>query len=279
VTVRDGFGNPISNAAVTVAASGSNNGFTSTSGTSNTSGVFATTFNSTKAEAKSITATGNGGSGVVPISQAAPVTVNAAAPASIVVNGGNSQNARVGTAILTDPSVLVRDAFLNPVPNVTVTFSVTAGGGSAIAPTTPLTNAFGIATVGGFVLGATSADDALGRMSNTMSASASGAGSTSFTEFGFYTWSGDVSPVIGPTASTCSACHSLNRNPNNIVGVASSCAGWNYVVAGSAASSYVYTKMAGTPACGGNAMPPPGGSTAANLKIVRAWINNGALNN
>lgn len=279
VTVRDGFGNPIPNAAVTVAATGTNNGFSSSSGTANGSGVFTTTFNSTKAEAKSISATGDGGSGVIPISQTAPVTVNAASAASIVVNAGNSQTARVGTAVATDPSVLVRDAFLNPVPNVTVTFSVTAGGGSAIAPATPLTNSSGIATVGGFTLGGTSADDASGRMSNTMSASATGAGSTSFTEFGIYTWSGDATLVIGPTGSTCSSCHSLNRNPNNIVGIASSCSGWFYVVAGDAASSYVYTKMAGTPACGGNPMPPPGGSTAANLKIVRAWINNGALNN
>ena len=274
VTIRDGFGNPIPNASVTVAATGTNNGFSSSSGTANGSGVFTTTFNSTKAEAKSISATGNGGSGVIPISQTAPVTVDAAPAASIVVNGGNSQTARVGTAIGTAPSVLVRDAFLNPVPNVTVTFGVTAGGGSASAPTTPLTNASGIATVGGFTLGGTSADDAVGRMSNTMSASASGAGSTSFTEFGIYTWSGDVSPVF---ASTCSSCHSLTYS--SIVGVPSSCTGWNYVVASNAAASYVYTKMAGTPACGGSAMPPPGGSTAANLKIIRAWINNGALNN
>ena len=274
VTIRDGFGNPIANAAVTVAATGTNNGFSSSSGTANASGVFTTTFNSTKAEAKSISATGNGGSGVIPISQAAPVTVDAASAASIVVNGGNSQTARVGTAIATAPSVLVRDAFLNPVPNVTVTFSITAGGGSAIAPATPLTNSSGIATVGGFTLGGTSADDATGRMSNTMSASAPGAGSTSFTEYGLYTWSGDVSPVF---ASTCNTCHALTYG--GIVGVPSSCGGWNYVVAGRADSSYVYTKMAGTPACGGNPMPPPGGSTAANLKIVRAWINNGALNN
>jgi len=280
VTAKDGFGNPIANAAVTVSATGTNNGFTSSSGTANASGVFTTAFSSTKAEAKTISATGDGGSGVVPISQTAPVTVNAASPASIAINGGNSQTARVSTAIATLPSVLVRDAFLNPVPNVTVTFSVTAGGGSVTAPTTPLTNSSGVATVGGFVLGGTSADDGLGRMSNTMSASATGAGSTTFTEFGIYTWSGDASPVIG-TSSVCSSCHTgyFNRNPNNFVGVASSCSGWNLVLAGDAASSYVYTKMAGTPACGGNPMPPPGGSSAANLKIIRAWINNGALDN
>ena len=277
--MRDGFGNPIAGAVVTASATGSNNVLGSSSGTSNANGVFTTTFSSTKAEAKSISATADGGSGTVPLSQTAAVTVVAAAPASIVVNGGNGQTARIGTAVATAPSVLVRDAFLNAVPNVTVTFSVTAGGGSAQFPSTPLTNASGIATVGGFALGGTSADDALGRMSNTMSASASGAGSTSFTAFGIYTWSGDAAAVIGPTASTCSGCHAWNRNPNNIVSVASSCAGWNLVAAGAAGSSYIYTKMAGTQACAGNAMPPTAGSTAANLKIIRAWINNGALNN
>ena len=275
ITVRDAFGNTISGASVSPAASGGSNTFTPASGSSNASGVFSTAFNSTLAQGKTISATAN----AVGITQTGGVTVTPAAAASIVINGGNSQSARVGTGILTAPSVLVRDAFLNPVPNVTVTFAVTSGGGSAVAPTTPLTNASGIATAGGFILGGTNADDAFGRMSNSMSASASGAGSTTFTEFGIYTWSGDAAPVIGPSASTCSGCHSWNRNPNNIVNVASSCAGWNYVAAGAAGSSYIYTKMAGTQACGGNAMPPTAGSSAANLKIIRAWINNGALNN
>jgi hypothetical protein len=122
-------------------------------------------------------------------------------------------------------------------------------------------------------------DDSFGRMANSVTVTA-GSASGSATDYGIYTWSVNAAPLIGPSASFCSSCHAWNRNPNNIVGVASSCAGWTYVAAGAAGSSYIYTKMIGTQACGGNTMPPPaGGMTAANLKIVRAWINNGALNN
>jgi len=116
-------------------------------------------------------------------------------------------------------------------------------------------------------------------MANSVTLTAGSASGTA-TDYGIYTWATNVAPLIGPSASFCSSCHAWNRNPNNIVSVASSCAGWNYVAAGSAGSSYIYTKMTGAPACGGNLMPPPtGGMTAANLKIIRAWINNGALNN
>jgi len=115
-------------------------------------------------------------------------------------------------------------------------------------------------------------------MANSVTVTA-GSASASATDYGIFTWSGDATAVIGPSASTCSSCHAWNRNPNNIVTVASSCAGWNLVAAGAAGSSYIYTKMLGTAACAGNPMPPPGGSSAANLKIIRAWINNGALNN
>jgi adhesin/invasin len=280
-TVRDTFNNIINGASVTLGASGTGNYFStvlqnSISGTSAGAGTYSATFNSSTAQLKTLSATIT--SGVV-VGENTSATVDAASPSSIVINGGNGQSARVGLSVLTDPSVLVRDAFLNPVPNVTVTFSVTGGGGSATAPTTPLTNALGIATVGGFTMGSANADDAAGRMPNTMSASAVGAGSTTFTEYGIYTWLSDVRPVIGPSGSFCSSCHALDRNPNNIVGFASSCGGIIYVVAGSAATSFVYQKIIGTQACG-NPMPPPGGGlSAANIKIVRAWINNGALNN
>jgi Big-like domain-containing protein len=276
VTVRDGFGNPIANAAVTMTGSGTNNVFSPASGTANASGVFTSTFSSTKAELKTISATANGGSGSVPISQSAAVTVGAASPASVTVtNAGFST--RVGAAVAPLPTYTVRDAFSNLVPNFAVSYT-SSNSGAFGGPST--TNGSGQATLTSWTMSGAAADDASGRMANQVTLQAGSATATA-TDYGIYTWLSDVKPVIGgpPPATTCSGCHNLERNPNNIVGVASSCAGWNYVVAGSAASSYVYTKMAGTPACGGNAMPPPGGSSAANLKIVRAWINNGAQNN
>lgn len=270
ITVRDQFSNVISGASVTPASNGTNNTFSPASGSTNASGVFTTAYNSTTAQGKTISATAS----AVGITQTAGVTVNAAAPASVsVVNSGFS--ARVGTGVGTLPTYTVRDAFSNLVPNFGISYT-SLNSGAFTGPAT--TNGSGQVTLTSWTMSGSAADDASGRMANQVQLNA-GVASGAATDYGIYTWSGDATAVIGPVGSTCSSCHAWNRNPNNIVGVASACAGWNYVAAGAAGSSYIYTKMAGTGACAGNPMPPPGGSSAANLKIIRAWINNGALNN
>lgn len=73
-------------------------------------------------------------------------------PSPISANAGNNQNAPVSTAVPVAPSVVVMDAFKNPLPGVAVTFAVTSGGGSCTAAsTTTLTS--GVATVGSWTLG------------------------------------------------------------------------------------------------------------------------------
>lgn len=99
--------------------------------------------------------TGDGGGGTQP-----PPTPN------IGINGGNSQQVAVGTAVPTPPSVRVTNASGAGVANISVTFAVATGGGSATG-TTQTTNSSGIATVGGWTMGT-----ALGV--NTMTATASG---------------------------------------------------------------------------------------------------------
>jgi len=79
-------------------------------------------------------------------------TARAGAPASIVANGGNQQTVVVGTAVLTAPSVVVRDRFANPVPGVSVIFTV-AGGGGAVTGGATTTNSSGVATVTEWRLG------------------------------------------------------------------------------------------------------------------------------
>lgn len=64
----------------------------------------------------------------------------------------NNQTAAVGAPVPNPPSVKVADAFGNGVPNITVTFAVTSGGGS-VTGSTQITNAAGVATVGGWTLG------------------------------------------------------------------------------------------------------------------------------
>ncbi len=83
----------------------------------------------------------------------ASVTLTAGGATQIARHSVSPQSATVGAAVTAPPSVLVRDASLNPVASVAVTFAVTAGGGS-ITPTTPiLTDATGVATLTRWTLG------------------------------------------------------------------------------------------------------------------------------
>ena len=107
---------------------------------------------------------------------AVPTTVSATAlagpPTLIALNAGDGQNPVIQTAVSVAPSVLVTDAFGNPVEGVAVTFSVVTGGGSATGAD-QVTNTAGIATVGSWTVGS-----AVGL--NTLSATAGGLGSVTF---------------------------------------------------------------------------------------------------
>ena len=187
-----------------------------------------------------------------------------------------------------DPQVLVRDQFNNPVVGVAVTFAVTGGGGS-VAGGTPVTNASGIATVTSWTLGGTSADAANGTMANSLSASATGAGSTSFAASAVYYLSGDVQPIYNARCAF-SGCHIAGGTAPNLaagsshtstVNVTSSCSPTLQRVNDFSASlSVLYLRVSTTTTCGGP-MPPGASVTVpvAEQKIIRAWINNGAQNN
>ena len=84
--------------------------------------------------------------------------------ASATANSTVSQSALTSTAVATLPSVLVTDADGNPIQGQAVTFAITAGGG-AIAGAAQVTNASGIATVGGWTTGGSAG-------TNTMTATA-----------------------------------------------------------------------------------------------------------
>lgn len=99
-----------------------------------------------------------------------PITFNATAvapvPSAIAGYAGNNQTARPNFTVATPPSVIVTDAAGVPVPGVTVTFAVTAGGGT-LTGEAATTNTDGIAAVGSWRLGS-----ALG--TNTITATAAG---------------------------------------------------------------------------------------------------------
>jgi adhesin/invasin len=109
-------------------------------------------------------------------------TANPGAVSTLVVNAGNNQTATVNTAVATPPSVLARDAFLNPVPGAAVTFTVTAGAGSvncgsgATSACAINSNASGIATLTSWTVGT-----AAGANNNTLGVTRAGATGTTFT--------------------------------------------------------------------------------------------------
>ncbi|HEU4829875.1 MAG TPA: Ig-like domain-containing protein [Gemmatimonadales bacterium] len=78
-----------------------------------------------------------------PVSFSATATAGAAG--SIALSDGDGQSAEINTALDDPLEVEVTDALGNPVAGVTVSWAVTAGGGS-VAPATSVTNAAGLAT-------------------------------------------------------------------------------------------------------------------------------------
>lgn len=157
IQVVDGAGNPAGAAGiavgVTITAGGGTLGGTPTAVTS-ASGVatFAGLSISGTAGVRQLTFS----SSSPPLTPAtASVTVTAGSATQIAANSAVSQTASVGTAVLAPPSVVVRDAGLNPVPGVSVTFAVTAGGGTVSPATAVVTNASGVATLTSWTLGPT----------------------------------------------------------------------------------------------------------------------------
>jgi hypothetical protein len=94
------------------------------------------------------------------------------AAGSMTVFGGNNQFTVANAAVLTPPSVLVKDGANNPANGVAVTFTPSPGSSITGSPTV-MTGANGIAAVGGWTLG--------GSGSFTLTASAAGYANVVFT--------------------------------------------------------------------------------------------------
>ena len=141
VTARDAHGNPIAGAAVVLAATGTGNTVTQPATTTDASGLATGSFTSTKAEAKTISATVGG----MLITQTAPVTVTPAAISaaqSTLQASPTSVAAGGGSAILT---ATARDAYGNPISGLTAVLAATGAGNTVTQPPAP-TDASGIAT-------------------------------------------------------------------------------------------------------------------------------------
>ena len=169
VLVTDANGNPVSNVSVTFAVTGGGGVATGTATTTGLTGV-ATVGTWTLGVApgqNTLQATAVGLSGS-PVVFSATGTVGPAT--TMILNGGDGQTADAGVQLAISPSVLVTDSVGNPVQGVSVTFAVTAGGGSVASPNA-VTNGSGIATAGKWTLGRTAGSNALQATSGSLSGS------------------------------------------------------------------------------------------------------------
>jgi hypothetical protein len=81
------------------------------------------------------------------------VTVKAGPAASVSIYSGDNQLGNHGSQLPDPLCVLVKDAAGNVIPGIVASYSVATGGGVLGAPTTPSTDALGVATSGLWSLG------------------------------------------------------------------------------------------------------------------------------
>ncbi|HEV7387886.1 MAG TPA: hypothetical protein VGN73_04660 [Gemmatimonadaceae bacterium] len=113
--------------------------------------------------------------------------------ASIAAHSSTTITAAPGTDVGEPPSVVVSDASGNPMSGVSVTFAVTAGGGS-LTGGHAVSDASGIATVGSWTLGQTPG-------TNTVTATTAGLPAVTFTAQGADPCSTSLTHTFGSTSS------------------------------------------------------------------------------
>lgn len=85
--------------------------------------------------------------------EACTLTVDVSGPSAMLKDSGDAQTAPINTALPTPLAVLVVNQFGQVIPNVTVNWTVTSGGGS-VSQTPTTTNEGGVATTN-YTTGAT----------------------------------------------------------------------------------------------------------------------------
>jgi hypothetical protein len=303
VVVEDKFNNPIQGHSVTFAVTGGGGVVAPTTAittlangtatvTSWTLGTAAGTNNNT------LRATAGGGA-ITGNPRTFTASATAGAPTSIAISAGNNQTAITGSPVATDPTVVVRDQYNNPVPNITVNF--TTSGGSVGSPS-PATGATGQAATTWAVNVAGGAMQSNGTFPNTLTATVNGTAiSTSFTGSAIYSYADDVN---GMFATSCSGCHAGLTGSSNLTFDGNPAQDYaellteytSFPFCDSTLTSYrrvrtgggdtahafsilrIFMEGIGSDAVG--ACGPHGTKvSAANLAILRAWIRNGAPNN
>ncbi|MBK7785828.1 MAG: Ig-like domain repeat protein [Gemmatimonadetes bacterium] len=195
VQLQDGGGNPVAQAGVTVTASiasggGSLGGTVQVATDAQGIATFTDLALSGTAGSRTLGFAASGLSGAT----SNAIALGAGAPASLAITAGNNQTATAGSPVAIDPQVQVTDLSGNPVAGVSVTFTVTGGGGTAAA--VAQTDASGFAAVT-WTLGGTAGANSL----DASAALSGGTSTVSFTATGLAGSAGRLAMVTQPSAS------------------------------------------------------------------------------
>jgi hypothetical protein len=196
---------------------------------------------------------------------------------------GNNQTALTGATVATAPTIVLRDAFDNPVPGATITFAA-SGGGSA-NPTAVVTDAQGRASTTWTVSTTGHAMATNGTFQNTLTAGVTGLTPLQFVGHARFSLAAHVSPIF---PASCNGCHGnfvFALSHATLVGIASNCNGSFPRVSSAGGDSgannsvlLLHLTPGATAPCGFN-HPEPFAADAPQLVTFRAWIRNGAPNN
>ncbi len=146
VTLKDKFDNLVTNQAVFISASGSNNNINQPPMPTDVNGQATGFISSTKAEVKKVTA--RAVNHMIDLADTVQVQFTPLAAYKIdyaPLPNGNYQTRNIGTALPESLKVVVLDSNQNPIANHSVTFSVTQGGGELLDSQPVSTDTNGIA--------------------------------------------------------------------------------------------------------------------------------------
>ena len=222
--VRDQFSNVRPGSAAGLSATGTVNTFTPASGVTDGTGTFQSTFNATLIGLHTISATAN----FATITQTQGVTVNAAAAATIAVNGTTTnRTARITAGVATpvgDREGCLRQREVRSQCRLRYGHGRRRHRGNA-----QTTNASGIATLPSWTMGSSGAITKGAHLNTLTVASTAGVASLTFADSGVYFLSLDVQPIW---TANCISCHgggvapilTTGNSRAATVGITSTCA-------------------------------------------------------
>jgi len=146
VTIFDQNGDGLAGVVVTFSITAGGGSLGTPTATSNAQGVASTTWTLGPAAGVNNNAATAGVPGYGGPSLSFTASATAGAPTQIAKTAGDAQTGEAAQSVPLMPKVTVKDALNNPAAGVTVTWAVTAGGGS-VASATSMTDAAGEATI------------------------------------------------------------------------------------------------------------------------------------